>query len=226
MRTITISAAFCLALAPLLVAQQTVTNSTKVRLPKNTIFHLRLDQDVSSATAKKGDKVRYVLTDDIAANDAVVIPAGTAVYQQISNVRKARLDGSCEEGSNGWFGVDESMLFSNIGAQMKLTETLPATRASEEMKPGEKVLFALLFPPQFAGMLAVMAIGAPFEVVADIHDSRHKPQQPAPCPDKTHEMEWKASGAKAETFYLVHDSTVHVSLLSALPQPMAIKEAQ
>jgi hypothetical protein len=102
-----LQAAFGLVLCPLLVAQQAASpaiapaaqlapappaekaSSPIVRIPMDTLLVLRLEERVSTANAKQGNKVRFTLVNDLAAGGRVVIPAGTSCYLTISKVWRA-----------------------------------------------------------------------------------------------------------------------------------------
>ncbi|MGB6726150.1 MAG: hypothetical protein WBE74_09590, partial [Terracidiphilus sp.] len=129
----------------------------------------------------------------------------------------------CNDANNGSFEIGDSMFFSIDGPQLKLTTESPQIRKQNAMRPGDKVLLAILAPPQIAIWIASAAVVAPFELAAGLHDHLHSPP---PCPAKTHEMEWKASETKVETYYLVRNYTAHASLTRANPGPGPAKESQ
>src|SRR5271157_2520389 len=97
----------CLILCPLLVAQQVAPPASKsmsqlplppptansptrtVRIPMDTLVVLRLEQRISTADAKQGDKVHFTLANDLAAGGQVVIPAGTSCDLTITGVWRA-----------------------------------------------------------------------------------------------------------------------------------------
>ncbi|HME58252.1 MAG TPA: hypothetical protein VKF63_07935 [Terracidiphilus sp.] len=97
----------CLILCPLLVAQQVAPPASKsmsqlplppptansptrtVIIPMDTLVVLRLEQRLSTADAKQGDKVHFTLVNDLAAGGRVVIPAGTSYYLTIDKVWRA-----------------------------------------------------------------------------------------------------------------------------------------
>jgi hypothetical protein len=55
----------------------------------DTLVVLRLEQRLSTADAKQGDKVHFTLANDLAADGRVVIPAGTSCYLTITEVWRA-----------------------------------------------------------------------------------------------------------------------------------------
>jgi hypothetical protein len=221
-----IQAALCLILCPLLMAQQSATKPGRVRLPKDTAIHLKLDQEVSSATIYKGNNVRYIVADDVVLGGVLAIPTGTEATRKVTRAQPSRPDRPCSDENNGSFEIGDSVLFPSSRMQMKLTSESPHYRAQEAMSPLDKVLFVILFTPQFAAMIAFGAVGAPIELAVNLHDRLHSSPPAAPCPANTHEMEWKASEAKVETYYLVRNYTMHANLSPQTAQPEAIKEAQ
>ncbi len=221
-----LQSALCICLSTMLVAQQPAAKPNTVRLPKDTSIQLKLDQDVSSATVHKGDLIRYVVAEDVVAEGATVIPAGTAVTRKVTSAKPSKPNEPCGDENNGSFELSDSMFFSVNGPQIKLTTESPQVRAQDAMSPGDKVLFAILAPPQIAFWIASAAVIGPFALIADIHDHLHSPPPPAPCPAKTHEMEWKASEANVETYYMVHNYTVRANLPSANSEPEAAKDDQ
>jgi len=219
-----VQSALCLCLVHLLTAQQSVREPNAVRLPKGTAIQLKLDQDVSSAAIHKGDQVRYTVDENVVVDGATVISAGTIATRRVTSAQVSRPNEPCSDANNGSFELSDSVFLSINGPQIKLTAESPQLHSQDAMTPGEKVLFAVLFPPQFAGMLVFAAVDAPIELVTNLHDRLHRPPPPPPCPAKTHEMQWKASEAKSITYYLLHNYTVRASLPISAPE--ATKEAQ
>ena len=104
-----IQTALCLILSPLLVAQQVTAPATEsaatakspvslptanssprtVHIPMDTLVVLRLEQRVSTADAKPGDRVRLTLVNDLAVGGRVVVPAGTFCNVTITGVWRA-----------------------------------------------------------------------------------------------------------------------------------------
>jgi len=101
--------ALCTCLSPLLAAQQSVhpalpeadfevpstlaaprvseTMPATINLQAPNQVVLRLEMPVSSATAQKGDRIRFTALNDFSPNRKVVIPAGTTLYSTVSHVR-------------------------------------------------------------------------------------------------------------------------------------------
>jgi hypothetical protein len=91
----------CIALSPLLVAQQASeapaglegalvpAPGPKAFLPKHTEIRLILMETISSATASKGQSVRMAVGQDVSINGVVVIRKGTPAIGVIDFVRRA-----------------------------------------------------------------------------------------------------------------------------------------
>lgn len=58
-------------------------------IPKGTTMMVKLDQPISSFSTNLGDAVSGTLENDVFANDVVVVPAGSEVLGQVSNVKRA-----------------------------------------------------------------------------------------------------------------------------------------
>jgi hypothetical protein len=95
------ASALCIALPPLLVAQQASeapgrledalapAPGPKAIVPKHMEIRLILMETLSSATASKGQSVRMAVGQDVSVNGVVVIPKGTPAIGVIGFVRKA-----------------------------------------------------------------------------------------------------------------------------------------
>jgi hypothetical protein len=183
-----LQSALCICLAPLLVAQQADTSPDTVRLSKDVAIHLKLDQDISSATVREGQNVRYVVTDDVIADGVVVIPAGTAVYRKVATVQRSESGKSCGSEINGWFALDDPTIRSSNGRPIKLTLLPPDAFPKKPMSPREKALLVLAVPlqiPAFAILVAAPIVLIPIGIASGIHDSLHKPGKTSPKPAPT-----------------------------------------
>jgi hypothetical protein len=58
-------------------------------IPKGTTMMVKLDQPISSFSSNLGDAISATLENDIYANDTVIVPAGSEVLGQVSNVNRA-----------------------------------------------------------------------------------------------------------------------------------------
>jgi hypothetical protein len=67
-----------------------ITEQTKNSLlPSGTLIRISLDQTVSSAHNKVGDKFGFTIVDDIKVGDRIVVPAGTKGTGTVAAVRPA-----------------------------------------------------------------------------------------------------------------------------------------
>jgi len=183
----------CICLSPLLVAQQTAATSTTVRLLKGTDIHLKLDQDLSSATVHKGDNVRYVVVDDVNVGGMVAIPAGTAVYRKVAIAQPSSHGVSCGKGNNGWFNLEDPVLRSSDRGRMRLTTLPPGYFQMEPMSHHDKLLMVLAAPlqiPAIAILVAAPIVLIPYGIASGIHDKLHHPMQDLQVPER-------AAGAQA-----------------------------
>ncbi|HKW44063.1 MAG TPA: hypothetical protein VJN22_00315, partial [Candidatus Eremiobacteraceae bacterium] len=82
-----------LAAAPALAiphATTPLTEQTKNSLLQSgTLLRISLDQTVSSAHNKVGDKFGYTIVDDVKVGDRIVVPAGTKGTGTVAAVRPA-----------------------------------------------------------------------------------------------------------------------------------------
>lgn len=60
-----------------------------VSIPKGTLLTIHTDQPITTYAAHVGDPITATLENDIYANDAVAIPAGSQVLGQVANVNPA-----------------------------------------------------------------------------------------------------------------------------------------
>jgi hypothetical protein len=172
-----LSSALCICLPPLLVAQQNA-QLTSLRLERDTEIHLRLDQDVSSASVREGDRVRYVVVDDVLADGVVVIPAGAAAYQRVTLVQPAKNGPTCGDVQNGWFNLDETVRLPSHGVEMKMrawrNEDLPKGPKSN----GKDVAIGVLLAPfAIAVIIASPIVLIPIGIAGGIHDKLHPVQR-------------------------------------------------
>jgi hypothetical protein len=88
----TISQKFAIGLLLLAVAQCGSAQTGQLVLPEGTQLRVRLEQDLSSATAEVGQPVQLSATEDVKVGDAVVIKQGAAVVGIVTDaVHKRRL---------------------------------------------------------------------------------------------------------------------------------------
>lgn len=58
-------------------------------IPKGTTMMVKLDQPVSSFSSNIGDAISATLENDIYSNDTVIVPAGSEVVGQVTNVNRS-----------------------------------------------------------------------------------------------------------------------------------------
>jgi hypothetical protein len=129
----TLQTILCLYLSPLLVAQQAASGgqnqaahgpapaaqakAATINIPKGTFVPLVFLETVSSATAQKGQSVRFAVKDDVIVGGTVAIPRGTAATGVVTCVLKA-IPGK----GNGSLWVQPVNLILPDGAPLPLRE--------------------------------------------------------------------------------------------------------
>lgn len=172
-----LASAFCLVLAPLLVAEQNA-QVTNIRLEQDTEIHLRLDQDVSSATVREGDLIRYIVVDDVFADGVVVIPSRTAAYQKVKLVQSAKNGPTCSDVQNGWFNLDDAVILSSGGVNMKMKAWRDKDLPKGPKSSGKDVAIGVLLAPfAIAVVIALPIVLIPYGIASGIHDKLHPAQR-------------------------------------------------
>ncbi len=127
----------CVALAPLLVAQETASpraaspkSDMSSTLRKGTEVKLILLETISSETAKNGQKVRMAVAEDLTSNGVIVIPKGTVARGEVSELRKA-----VPYERNGFFEIKPVNLTLANGTKLKLREYMPGEDACGDFGP-------------------------------------------------------------------------------------------
>lgn len=140
--------AFCLILAPLLIAQQTgpiapqsnegptqspvgagasASNSAKaparVTIPQDTKIELIVLENVSTETAIKGSSVRFAVGKDVAVNGVTVVRAGAPVNGIVSKATRG-VPGR----QSGRLDICVNEIGIGRGARLRLTSSDPKTR--------------------------------------------------------------------------------------------------
>jgi hypothetical protein len=111
-------------------AVRKVAESTQV--PAGTVIVVRLATDVSSATAKVGDRFQGFLDQDLAAN-GLVTTKGSRVYGVVSLGRQGRQD-------EGQPALSVTLTDVEVGGQVVSVKTQPVTAAGEAGKGGRKIV--------------------------------------------------------------------------------------
>jgi hypothetical protein len=157
----TLQSALCLCLAPLLVAQQAMSdnpgtnppaNAAIVTLRKGTVVALALIDPLSSATAQKGQTVRLALAEDVIVNGVVAIRRGATALGVIKSVSKA-IPGK----HNGYLQIEPVSFTPQDMSSIALNGYTPPG-GDDDCSFGSCLL--LLIPYSIAGI--VEAVKAPF----------------------------------------------------------------
>jgi len=164
----------CLILCPLLAAQQVATPASKsmgqlplplpaansssrtVSIPMDTLVVLRLEQRLSTADAKQGDKVHFTLVNNLAVDGRVVIPAGTSYYLTIDKVWRATPK---DPDLVGGIAFTAPELDLGHGQKVRLTGTTYAERHnnSDGISDPEAILLLIALPFFLPSMLLQQA---------------------------------------------------------------------
>jgi LssY C-terminus len=82
-----------MSLLPCVSAQEISAIPVRLTVPDGTLVKLRLAQSVSSAHARVGDRLDFVVVHDVSVAGFTLIPAGTVARGSITEVRRKRLLG-------------------------------------------------------------------------------------------------------------------------------------
>lgn len=115
---------------PTSAAVSRVTMSAAPRPAPGTLLFVRLNDPISSETARRGDSWRGVTIRDVAASDGTIVPRGSAVNGIVSEARSAR-------GMRGALGL-RVITISNGGrlAAVRASEDLAASREGARLALG------------------------------------------------------------------------------------------
>jgi hypothetical protein len=160
-----LQSALCIFLAPLLAAQQTADTAVTpidhkptlapefVTLDKGHEVHLLLLEDISSATATKGQRVRMAMAEDVIVDGKIVIPKGTKVQGEVSGLTKA-ISGK----RDGYIHVTPLNLTLSDGGRLKLGDLPPGEDKCGDFGPCWAPL--LFLAPLVPLILIRVAVGA------------------------------------------------------------------
>ncbi len=146
MRLKTLQSALCIALSFLLVAQSPEiagaspsSANQSILIPKGTAVNVVSLEEVSSSTAKKGQKVRMAVIEAVTVGGAIVIPAGTPVVGKVTHVRRA-----IPNTKNGYVVTRPVYLTLASGARLNLHEYPPGEDSCGDMGPCWEFYLVLL----------------------------------------------------------------------------------
>lgn len=72
------------------ISSHCIAQTNQITLPEGTRIRVRLEQDLSSATAEEGQPVQLAVADDVKVGDALVIKQGSAAVGNITLAMKRR----------------------------------------------------------------------------------------------------------------------------------------
>lgn len=166
---------------PLLVAQrvsqpsQPVSSTPSTSTESNTIFvqgivevPLRLDQQVSSATAHKGDRIRFTLLKGLSCDGKLMASAGSTFYATVSHVQPKNRHHS------GVVRFSDATLDLVNGQRLRLSESDSEDNIGPEAIPVVILAGVTLVPIT----VALLPIQLPYLLIHHIREQRHG--------DKTH----------------------------------------
>jgi len=160
-----------------------VTEQTKNSLlPSGTLIRISLDQTVSSARNKVGDKFGFTLVDDIKVGDRIVVPAGTKGTGTVAAVRPAH-----GGGGDGVLRVTLDPVPVTSGQPVPVGITQASVMADVNQKNGDSGTLAqvadiavpgfFLFDLLRKGSDVTLRAGAPFHVAVTEDEFFEPPAQ-------------------------------------------------
>jgi hypothetical protein len=230
MMTRVLPSALCICLSPLLAAQQAspptspyeprpVSSDSKapaapdtVRLRGTTIVRLRLEQAVGSASAHKGDRIRFTLLFDLLADGKVVAPAGTPCYATVADARPMT------DRRSGLLKFSDAALDLGNGQRIRLSE------GDGQDEIGPEAIPVIIVGAVTIGPLVVAMLPVQLSIWA-IHSIReHRQGGPAHYP-KPDPEETDLSEGEHFTYHTRGDTRIHLDRI-AIPAPSTPKSAE
>lgn len=117
-------------------------NVDEVKLPKETLVHVRLLNEVNSGKNKVGETVRYRVVQDVVVDERIAIPAGSEGVATISSVQTA-----ARFGQGGRVGIDWGAVPTFDGTRVRLDVSERAAQHTEELAVAASVAGAILTGP-------------------------------------------------------------------------------
>jgi hypothetical protein len=133
-----VSVAFCLAACPL----WSQSPETLV-LADGTPISLQLDETVSSAHARVGDPLSFIVVDDVTVNGFTVIPAGSKATGSLTRVHSRRVLGM---GGKLVLNVDSVELANGDHVALRASKELKGTSHTWRMAAGVAITSIFYFP--------------------------------------------------------------------------------
>ena len=195
----------CLILCPLLAAQEvappatpapaTATHSRTVRIKKDTPVTLRLEQIISSADAKVGDKVHFTLMGDLVADGQLIAPAGTSLFSTITFARP-----KADHWGRVVFSIPE--IDFGHGKQLQLTDADP------QLRKDNRELGVIL--------LTMIILTSPISVpmyLSNMAERSHQPQPAVKTGKKREPQEQIYQEGRQFHYFVQHTLKIHMDQL-------------
>jgi len=171
-----IALGFCLVMAQAIeaTAQTPAAKPQKVKVEKNQLIEMALEETISSASAKEGDQISFRLTESLLASGETVLPAGFVLRARVTKAEKA--GPNCKAGKLEWeLENPKSADGTTIRLRKAEASRLYGKGKLVELEPPrtfrEKLRIALLAP--------VIAVG--FILIAPIYVAMVAAEPPARC---------------------------------------------
>lgn len=93
-----------------------------VTLPKDTVFKISLNEDVSSRTSKVGDAVTFTVEEDVQVDNVLVLPRGaqgSGVITKVSRPKMFGRSGALDISFDQVFSIDDEVIPTVLGPESK-----------------------------------------------------------------------------------------------------------
>jgi len=127
---------------------------------------LRLEQELSSASAHKGDRIRLTTLKSLSVDGNVVAPAGTAFFTTVSQVR------SKTHYRSGEVKLSDATLDLGNGKRLRLAESDPKNRLTAKDIPGTIAFIIVGAATLVPITVALLPVQLPYLLVHKIHEDR------------------------------------------------------
>ncbi len=94
----------------------------EVELPKDTVFKISLNEDISSKTNQIGDPVTFTVEEDVSVGDVLVLPKGSqgsGVVTKVSRPKSFGRSGALDVSFDQVFSVDDQVIPTVLGPEAK-----------------------------------------------------------------------------------------------------------
>ena len=125
--------------------------AAQVQIPEGTPLQVRLEDDLSSATAQEGQSVALTVVNEVAIGGSVVIPAGTAVLGHVTKAVPKKL------GRNGKLDFSVESLTAGDGEAIRLRYSRDQ-KSTNTLEKGVMTAGAMVFLGPAGPLLHVMSV--------------------------------------------------------------------